>query len=105
MLLSLARLLGRKLVAWAVIAVVLVLAVVSLVAAARVQHDDDVLAFLPRTNPEVRLFYEVNKRFGGLDIAVVGVGAPDVLAPDFIDRLGKVTKRLNETEGVAFALS
>jgi predicted RND superfamily exporter protein len=105
MLLSLARLLGRKLVAWAVIAVVLLLAVVSLIVAARVQHDDDVLAFLPRTNPEVRLFYEVNQRFGGLDVAVVGVGAPDVLAPDFIDRLGKVTKRLNETEGVAFALS
>ncbi|HLM74388.1 MAG TPA: MMPL family transporter [Polyangiaceae bacterium] len=105
MLLSLARLLGRKLVAWVVIAAVLVLAVVSLITAARVQHDDDVLAFLPRSNPEVRLFYEVNKRFGGLDVAVVGVGAPDVLAPDFIDRLGKVTKRLNETEGVAFALS
>lgn len=105
MLLTLARLLGRKLVAWGVIAVVLVLALVSLVAAARVKHDDDVLAFLPRTNPEVRLFYEVNKRFGGLDVAVVGVGAPDVLEPAFIDRLGKVTKRLNETEGVAFALS
>lgn len=105
MLLSLARLLGRKLVAWAVIIVVLVLAVGSLLAAARVEHDDDVLAFLPRSNPEVRLFYEVNKRFGGLDVAVVGVSAPDVLAPDFIERLGKVTKRLNETEGVAFALS
>src|SRR5688572_9804922 len=107
MLLSLARLLGRKLVAWGVIAVKLVLALVSLIAAARVKHDDDLLAFLPQTNPQVRLFYEVNKRFGGLDVAVVGVGAEggDVLQPAFIDRLGKVTKRLNETEGVAFALS
>jgi uncharacterized protein len=102
---ALARFIVRKSVAWATVVIVLLLALVSLITAARVKHDDDVLAFLPRTNPEVRLFYDVNKRFGGLDVAVVGLGAPDVLAPDFVGRLAKVTKQLNETEGVAFALS
>jgi hypothetical protein len=102
---KLARLLVQKSIAWAVVAAVLVLAVASVVFARRVQQDDDLLAFLPRENADVRVFYDVNRRFGGLETALVGIQTKDPLAPEFLRRLQAVTKRLNQTEGVAFGMS
>ena len=65
-----------------------------------VEHEDDVLAFLPQDNPEVKVFSYINKRFGGLDLALVGIQASeadgDVLAPDFLRRLQRMTKELKE---------
>jgi hypothetical protein len=100
-----AHFLVRRSTAWATVFIVLVVSAVSVFFAARVQRDDDVLAFLPRSNPEVGVFYDVNKRFGGLDVAIVGIGADDVFTPDFLTRLRALTRRLNETDGIGYAMS
>ena len=102
---NLARLLVQKSIAWATVAMVLVLAAASVFFARRVQQDDDLLAFLPRENADVRVFYDVNRRFGGLETALVGIQTRDPFAPDFLRRLQAVTKRLNQTEGVAYGMS
>jgi uncharacterized protein len=102
---KLARLLVQKSIAWGVVAVVLVLAAASVFFARRVQQDDDLLAFLPRENADVRVFYDVNRRFGGLETALVGIQTKDPFAPDFLRRLQAVTKKLNQTEGVAYGMS
>ncbi len=101
----LAERLVRAKVAWAVVIGTIVLAVVSGALAAKVPHDDDVLAFLPRTDPDVAVFYEINRRFGGLDVALVGVATEDVLAPDFFAQLASATKALDESPAIDFALS
>lgn len=101
----LAHFLVRRTAAWATVFIVFALSVASLFYASKVDRDDDVLAFLPRQNPEVGIFYDVSKRFGSLDIALVGIAADDVLAPDFLQRLRTVTKKLNETEGIGHAMS
>jgi uncharacterized protein len=102
---NLARLIVKRSFAWATVMVVLALAVTSLFMARRISQNDDVFAFLPRSNPDVGVFYDVNKRFGGLDAAIVGVATDDVFAPDFLTRLQRVSKRLNETEGIEHALT
>ncbi|UQA54708.1 efflux RND transporter permease subunit [Polyangium aurulentum] len=102
---ALAHFLVRRSTAWFTVLIVLMLSAASVFYATRVQRDDDVLAFLPRSNPEVGVFYDVNKRFGSLDIAIVGIGTDDVLAPDFLTRLRALTKRLNETDGIGYAMS
>lgn len=101
----LAQFLVRRVAAWATVFVVIGLSVASLYFASRVERDDDVLAFLPRQNPEVGIFYDVSKRFGSLDVALVGIAADDVLAPEFLQRLRTVTKQLNETEGIGHTMS
>lgn len=73
--------------------------------ALRVEQDDDVLAFLPAHNPAVVAFRDAAARFGALDVALVGVEAPDVFTPDFVERLERATKQLGEVEGVELALS
>lgn len=73
--------------------------------ALRVEQDDDVLAFLPPHNPAVVAFRDAAARFGALDVALVGVEAPDVFTPDFVERLERATKQLGELEGVELALS
>lgn len=88
----------RRSVAWVVVVVVLGLSAAAAMFASRVVQDDDLLAFLPRGNPEVAGFYEVSDRFGSLDIALVGIEAKqgDVFDPDFLRRLNDLTVRLNE---------
>lgn len=100
-----ARLLVQKSIARAIVAVVLVLAAASVFFARRVQQDDDLLAFLPRENADVRVFYDVNRRFGGLETALVGIQTKDPFAPEFLHRLQLVTRKLNQTEGVAYGMS
>jgi uncharacterized protein len=100
-----ARFIVSRNAAWATVVLVLTLAGISLAFSRQVKHEDDVLAFLPRGNPEVAAFYDVNKRFGGLDVGMVGIAADDVFAPDFLRRLQKLTYELKETQGLSQVLS
>lgn len=102
---SLSRWLVKKSVAWAVVLIVFVLSVAAIFFARKVEQDDDVLAFLPKGNKDVQVFYGVNKRFGGLDIAIAGIETKNVFSKDFLTRLRAVTQRLNATDGVGYALS
>ncbi|MBK8253603.1 MAG: MMPL family transporter [Polyangiaceae bacterium] len=91
--------------AWAIVILVAVLSVAAVFSARKVEQDDDVLAFLPKGNQDVQVFYDVNRRFGGLDIAIAGVETDNVFSKDFLARLRTVTTRLNATEGVGYALT
>lgn len=105
MLRALAALLIKKNAAW--VTVILVVAITAFlgVRAARVERDDDLLAFLPKSNADIQVFQDVNKRFGGLGVALVGLAADDALAPDFLLKLQQVTKKLNQTKGIDYAFS
>jgi len=102
---TLARLISNRTAAWGVVIVTLVLALVSVLAARQVEHEDDILAFLPQDNDEVQVFSDINKRFGGLDLALVGIQARDVVTRDFLERLRRVTRELKETKGLDHVLS
>ncbi len=88
-----------------ILVIALALTVVCGFFAARVEQDDNVLAFLPQNNPEVKAFYEVSDRFGSLDVAIVGVASDDVFQESFLTRLKSATKKLNQTDGIDYALS
>ena len=105
MLRALAALLVNKTVAWATLVVVVAATALLSVQAARVERDDDLLAFLPKQDPGIQAFYDVNRRFGGLSVALVGIAAGDALAPDFLGELRRATRQLNETPGVDYAMS
>ena len=105
MMKAFAHFIVKRSVAWSVVVIVLSLTAFSAIYASRVVQDDDVLAFLPKKNKEVASFYEVAGRFGGLDIALVGIESDNVFTGDFLGRLKTLTKRLNETNGLEYALS
>lgn len=73
--------------------------------AARVERDDDLLAFLPADSPEIIGFREVSDRFGGLDITFVGFETADALDPAFLRKLGALATDLDELEGLDATLS
>ena len=72
-----------------------------------IRHDDDVLAFLPAEDPDVVAFHAVAKRFGMLEVALVGLeSATDtVLDPQQVARVRRVATRLGEAPGVRMVLS
>ncbi len=105
MLRALAALLVRKNAAWATVILVVLVTAFFGSRAPKVERDDDLLAFLPRSNPAIQVFYDVNRRFGGLDVAMVGITTGDALSPEFLGRLRLATKHLNEIKGVDYAFS
>lgn len=94
-----ARLLRRQ-VAWAVVILTVVLTALGALYAAHVPQQDDLLAFLPQNNPEIEQFQAIADRFGGLDVALVGIEADDVFDPAFLRSLQQATHRLGEVSGV-----
>jgi predicted RND superfamily exporter protein len=101
----LAKTLVRKGTAWAVIVVSLLLAAIGGFSALSVDQDDDLLAFLPKDNPEVARFYEINRAFGGLSAAIVGIEVDNPLDGAFLVKLEKLTKALQEEPTIGHALS
>ncbi|MBM4375108.1 MAG: MMPL family transporter [Deltaproteobacteria bacterium] len=102
---ALARALTRRQVAWAVVCVTLLATALGAFHATRVDQDDDVLKFLPKGNVDIAQFHLVNERFGGLDVALVGMEVDDPFDPAFLGKLRALTKTLNDEPGVAYSLS
>jgi predicted RND superfamily exporter protein len=100
-----ARLIVKRSVAWAVVVATLIVAVFSIALSGQVEEDDDVLAFLPRTNPDIQAFYEINERFGATDVALVGIETDDVFDAEFLTKLQALTRTLRDTKGLDHALT
>ena len=88
-------------VAWAIVLLTLVATVVCGVAAVQVEQDDDLLAFLPEGNADIEIFEDVNKRFGGLDVALVGIETEDVFDASFLAALTEATDEIKDTADFA----
>ena len=101
----LAKGLLKKANAIACVAVVIIVTGAFLMAAGELKKDDDILKFLPEGNQDVTLFTEINKRFGSLDVAIVGIEDPAPFKRDFLEKIQQVTRTLNELPSVALALS
>lgn len=102
---SYARLIVQRPVAWVIVLLTVLLAGVSFFFAGQVEEDDDVLAFLPRTNPEIQAFYDINDRFGATDVALVGIQTDDVFEAEFLRKLDALTRALRDTKGLDHALT
>jgi uncharacterized protein len=64
------------------------------------ETDDDVMQFLPQEHPELKLFNKVNERFGGLDVAIVGLEAETMFTVDRLGRIRKMTREIATVDGV-----
>lgn len=105
MIAALSRWLVNKSVSWIVIAVSLVLTGLCGRYALTVDQDDDLLAFLPADNPAVADFQRINRQFGGLDVAIVGIEAGDPFAGPFLEKLDVLTRKLGDEATISLALS
>ena len=74
-------------------------------AARDVRIEVSVDSVLPRHDPAVAYYAGVRDEFGNDDIAVVGVRAPDVFTVSTLTKIGRVTDRLAELEGVERVIS
>jgi len=90
----LGQLLARRDVAALVVAVVVVLSGVAGWLTQDIRHEDDLLAFLPADNPEIASFRAINERFGGLDVAIVGIEVDDAYDAATLRQLDGLTAAL-----------
>lgn len=92
---------------WAILAVAAALCAFVLPGVRELREDDDVLAFLPPEHPDVAGFREIAGRFGMLELALVGLHKPDgdLLAPERVDEVRALARRIGELSGVRMVLS
>ena len=102
---TLAEWLTRPRVARAIVGIAVGIGVGAAVLSGYVDHDDDVLAFLPEDDRDVAAFRALNKTFGGLEVALVGLEADNPLDSELFGKLRDLTKVLNDANEVKFALS
>lgn len=67
--------------------------------------DDDVMQFLPADDPDVKLFRRVNERFGGLDVAIIGLETDDLFVETRLEEVRALTRRVAEIDGVFDVMS
>lgn len=92
---------------WVVLAVFVALCAWLLPGVGKLQHDDDVLAFLPPDHPDVIAFHRVADRFGMLEVALVGIRAADhgdLLTPERSESVRVLARSLSDLPGVRLVL-
>jgi predicted RND superfamily exporter protein len=89
---------------WIILAV-LALTVFAAILSTRLDYYDDITAFFPEDNEEVDLFLDVGERFGGLDIALVGVQADDLFTSEKLNFVRDLSKGIEQVEGVDSVVS
>ncbi|MEM9458865.1 MAG: MMPL family transporter [Myxococcota bacterium] len=91
---------------WAVVVLVVALCAWLVPGVSLLQHDDDVLAFLPPEDPDVVAFREVADRFGMLEVVLVGLSHDEpLLTPERTEKVRTLHTRLTEVPGVRLVLS
>ncbi|MEM7159834.1 MAG: MMPL family transporter [Myxococcota bacterium] len=91
---------------WAVLVVLLAVCSWLIPGVNQLEHDDDVLAFLPPADPDVVAFREVADRFGMLEVALVGVRTGDsLLESEPTEKVRALATKLDEVTGVRLVMA
>ncbi|PIE18406.1 MAG: hypothetical protein CSA66_04805 [Proteobacteria bacterium] len=99
---SFAQLVTRR--PWAALLLLAGLAALSLVKLP-LGYDDDVVRFLPASDPEVAAFDRLSERFGSLDVALVAVDSPDLFTPERLAYVRALSQRLERLPEVSHVTS
>ncbi|MFM2247080.1 MAG: hypothetical protein RL071_3154 [Pseudomonadota bacterium] len=102
---ALARLVTDRRGAALLVALVLLCTAIAGWIGAGVRHEDDLLAFLPKDNPDIARFREINERFGGLEVAIIGVELDGPYGVDDLQRMAALTEALDRMGGLDHVLS
>ncbi|MBN2344103.1 MAG: MMPL family transporter [Deltaproteobacteria bacterium] len=86
------------------ISVVIVTAALAL-ALPQMTPDDDLMKFLPQDAPDIQLFNRVNKQFGGLDVAIIGLESHGMITRENIALVREITRKVAAVDGVYDVLS
>jgi uncharacterized protein len=70
-----------------------------------VRINSNILSYLPKTDPAVRLNDHVGEVFGGTQLAVVALEADDVFTAAFLDHVARLTADIGALDGVASVTS
>jgi predicted RND superfamily exporter protein len=90
------------------VAVVVASLVVTVALGAHARHiriESSLESVLPAHDPKIAYYEQVRRLFGSDDVGVVGVVADDVFAPATLEKIARVTKVLEQIEGVARVVS
>ncbi len=99
--------LARLLIRFRIAVLVVVVATTALLGAMipRLTPDDDVMKFLPQEDPQLVLFNKVNERFGGLDVAILGIESDDLFTVERLEKVRVLTRGVAAVDGVFDVMS
>lgn len=86
-----------------VAAIALLLTAAAGVAATRVRLNADFVTYLNAGNPMVRAYRYVGDVFGGNELGMALITAPDIYQPEVLSLISELTEVYRETEGIEYA--
>jgi len=66
----------------------------------KIKVDSNIINSLPAGDPDVRLFKEVGKEFGSNEIGMIIIKADQVLMPNVLDDIQKISDSLSQMDGI-----
>ncbi len=90
------------------LALTILITVFSISIAPSIPFSTDPAEFMPQTDPDVKFWLDLTRRFGALDVLMVGLEEPDTpLTSDSLMTVARITDKLSElkAEGVLLARS
>ncbi|MFH1436703.1 MAG: MMPL family transporter [Pseudomonadota bacterium] len=85
--------------------VIAAVSIYSIISIFRTDYNDDITAFFPERSREVTLFKEVGKKFGGLDIALIGLETSDIFSLENLQLIRHISKQIEAIDGVGSVTS
>jgi len=65
----------------------------------------DLITYLPKTDPAVKLAEYIGDEFGGNFLAITAIDTDDVFQKETIDKINEITSKLKLLDGVDYVLS
>src|SRR5688500_4233068 len=86
----------------AALAFLFALVVIGALGLSGLREEEDILAFLPQSEPDVMTFKQVAGRFGALRVALIGVEpqGQELFSAEVLGRLERLSAALKNIEGV-----
>jgi hypothetical protein len=71
----------------------------------KIQIDPDILNYLPKSDPVVKLSQYIGKEYGGNLLAMVAMEATDIFTPSTLKEMDLLTNNLQRIEGITYVTS
>lgn len=89
----------------AILALTVFMTIFFLLGVPRLKVESDFIKYLPPSDPAVKLFNEVSKKFKGNSIAMVILKAPDVFTFKTLSKIDTLTRAYQGIDGVSYVMS
>ena len=88
-----------------IVTAILIITLASGFFASRLEVNSDIISYLPKPDPAVKVLHHIGKKYGGNYLAVIALQTEDIFNKQTLETMDNLTSQLQRVEGVAYVTS